>query len=72
MRIYPSSMIIQNYDEISRQCKLSKEPIFLTKKGEGYLVVMDMETYNKKEKKLKLREQLLIDEELRIKNHIQR
>lgn len=72
MRIYPSTMIEQNYDEIARQCKTSKEPIFLTKEGEGDLVVMDMETYHKQEKKLKLREQLLIAEEQRIEKQMHR
>lgn len=42
------------------------EAIFLTKNGEGDLVVMDIETYNKREKMLKLREELLAIEEYRI------
>ena len=36
-----------------------KEPIFLTKNGEGDLVVMDIETFNRREKMIKLREELL-------------
>ena len=40
--------------------------IFLTKNGEGDLVVMDIETYNRREKMLKLREELLAVEEDRI------
>ena len=39
------------------------EPIFLTKNGERDLVVMDIETYNRREKMLKLREELLAIEE---------
>ena len=42
------------------------EPVFLTKNGEGDLVVMDIETYNRREKMLKLREELLAIEEDRI------
>lgn len=42
------------------------EPIFLTKNGEGDLVVMDIETYNRREKMLKLREELLAVEEDRL------
>jgi hypothetical protein len=38
-------------------------PVFLTKNGEGDLVVMDMCTYSRREKMLKLREDLLAVEE---------
>ena len=40
---------------------------FLTKNGEGDLVVMDIETYNRREKMLKLREELLAVEEDRMR-----
>lgn len=66
MNIRPSAAIRQNYNEIADLCKKSGEPIFLTKNGEGDLVVMDMETYLKREKMLKLREELLAVEEDRI------
>lgn len=66
MNIRPSAAIRQNYNEIAELCKKSKEPIFLTKNGEGDLVVMDIETFNKREKMLKLREELLAAEEDRI------
>lgn len=42
------------------------EPVFLTKNDEGDLVVMNIETYNIKEKMLKLNEQLLAVEEDRL------
>lgn len=32
--------------EISKFCKETQEPIFITKNGYGELVVMDIETYN--------------------------
>ena len=44
-------------------CRKTAEPIFLTQNGEGDLVVMDIETYNRREKMLKLREELLAVEE---------
>ena len=44
MNIRPSAAIRQNYNEIADLCRSSKEPVFLTKNGEGDLVVMDMET----------------------------
>lgn len=66
MTIYPSAKIRQNYNEVSEECKRTKEPIFLTKNGEGDLVVMDIETFNRREKMLKLREELLSIEEERL------
>lgn len=66
MNIRPSAAIRQNYNEIAEMCRKTAEPVFLTKNGEGDLVVMDMETYNRREKMLKLREELLAVEEDRI------
>ena len=70
MNIRPSAVIRQNYNEIAEQCRRTGEPIFLTKNGEGDLVVMDIDTYNKREKMIQLREELLSVEENRIRgNH---
>ena len=66
MNIRPSAAIRQNYNEIAEFCKKTSEPVFLTKNGEGDLVVMDIDTYNKREKMLRLREELLAVEEDRI------
>jgi prevent-host-death family protein len=66
MNIRPSAAIRQNYNEIADMCRKTAEPVFLTKNGEGDLVVMDIETYNRREKMLKLREELLAVEEDRI------
>lgn len=66
MNIRPSATIRQNYNEISTLCKQTGEPVYLTKNGEGDLVVMDMESFTRKEKMLKLREQLLAVEEERL------
>ena len=67
MQIRPSAAIRQNYNEIADLCRKTSEPVFLTKNGEGYLVVMDIETYNRREKMLKLRETLLSVEEDRMR-----
>lgn len=50
MNIRPSTAIRQNYNEIADLCRKIAEPVFLTKNGEGDLVVMDIETYNRREK----------------------
>ena len=42
MQIKPSAAIRQNYNEIADLCRKCAEPIFLTKNGEGDLVVMDI------------------------------
>ena len=70
MAIYPSAKIRQNYNEISEECKKTKEPIYLTKNGEGDLVVMDNESFNRREKMLQLRENLLAVEEDRMAGRI--
>ena len=61
MIIKPSN----NYNEVSELCKRTGEPVFLTKNGEGDLVVMDIETFTRRESMLRLREQLIIAEESR-------
>ena len=66
MNIRPSAAIRQNYNEIADLCRETAEPIFLTKNGEGDLVVMDIETYNPRKKMMKLREELLAVEEDRL------
>ena len=66
MNIRPSAAIRQNYNEIADLCRKTAEPIFLTKNGEGDLVVMDIETYNRREEMIQLREELLSIEEDRI------
>ena len=67
MNIHPSATIRQNYNEIADMCRKTAEPVFLTKNGEGDLVVMDIETYNRREKMLQLREELLAVEEDRMR-----
>jgi len=62
MNIKPSAAIRKNYNEISALCKQTKEPVYLTKNGEGDLVVMDLETFARRENMLKLREALLKSE----------
>jgi PHD/YefM family antitoxin component YafN of YafNO toxin-antitoxin module len=39
---------LRNTNEISELCHKENEPIFITKNGYGDLVVMSMETYEKK------------------------
>ena len=66
MHIKPSATIRQNYNEIADLCRETQEPVYLTKNGEGDIVVMDIESFVRREKMLKLREELLAVEENRI------
>lgn len=63
MNIRPSAAIRQNYNEIAELCRSTREPVYLTKNGEGDLVVMDIDSFARREKMLELREQLLAVEE---------
>jgi PHD/YefM family antitoxin component YafN of YafNO toxin-antitoxin module len=66
MKIKSSASIRQNYNEIAALCKSSGEPVYLTKNGEGDLVVMDIDSFVRREKMLKLREELVAVEEDRL------
>lgn len=66
MDIRPSASIRQNYNEISSACRESGKPIYLTKNGEGDLVVMNIDAFAQREKMLQLREELLAVEEARL------
>ena len=70
MLIKPSASIRQNYNEIAALCKSSGEPVYLTKNGVGDLVVMDIDAFTRREKMLKLREELLAVEEDRMAGRI--
>ncbi|MCQ2802242.1 MAG: type II toxin-antitoxin system Phd/YefM family antitoxin [Bacilli bacterium] len=59
MEIIASTLLRNKYNEISRKCKKINEPIYLTKNGEGDLVLMSIEAFERKERLLKLKEELL-------------
>ncbi len=59
MQIKPSAAIRQNYNEISELCRTTGEPVYLTKDGEGDLVVMSIEAFERREKMLQLKERLM-------------
>jgi len=59
MTILPSTSLRNQYNEISEKCKNTGEPIYLTKNGEGDLVVMSVDAFEKREALLSLKEKLL-------------
>ena len=66
MNIRASAAIRQNYNEIANLCRSTGEPVYLTKNGDGDLVIMDIQSFDRREKMLKLREELVAVEEARI------
>ena len=66
MLIKPSTALRNEYNTISDLCKQKHEPVFLTKNGEGDLVLMSIETYKYREEMLDLREKLLSAEASRL------
>ena len=61
--IRPSTALRNEYTEISRTCHENGEPVFITRNGEGDLVVLSIEAYHRREASLELREKLLEAEE---------
>ena len=66
MMIKPSTCLWNEYNYIAEYCQAEKQPVFLTKNGEGDLVVMSMEAYSYREEMLDLREKLLEAEAQRL------
>ena len=59
MTILPSTSLRNQYNEISEKCKQTGEPIYLPKNGDGDLVVMSIEAYEKQQALIQLKERLL-------------
>lgn len=70
MLIKPSAAIRQDYNGIASLCRETCGPIYLTKNGEGDLVVMDIESFMRREKMLQLRESLVAVEEDRLAGRV--
>lgn len=66
MLIKPSAAIRQDYNGIASLRRETCGPIYLTKNGEGDFVVMDIESFLRREKMLQLREELVAIEEDRL------
>ena len=65
MIIKPSAALRNDYASISNLAKETKEPIYITKNGEGDMVLMSIEAFEKREQILTLRERVLQAEQER-------
>ena len=66
MIIKSSTALRNNYGMISDLAHDEAEPIYITKNGEGDLVVMSIEAFEQREESLKLRAKLEIAEAARL------
>ena len=64
--IKPSSELRKNYNNIAEICRKTKAPVFLTRNGEGDTVLMDLETYGRREEELAFAGRLLEAERRRL------
>jgi PHD/YefM family antitoxin component YafN of YafNO toxin-antitoxin module len=64
--IKPSSDLRKNYNSIAEICRVNKTPVFLTRNGEGDTVIMDIETYSRREENLNVAERILAAERARM------
>ena len=56
--IKSSSELRKNYNSVAEICRKQKIPVFITRNGEGDMVLMDIETYSKREENLALAQRL--------------
>ncbi len=66
MIIKASAALRNDYAAISNLAKETKEPIYITKNGEGDLVLMSIDAFEKREQLLMLRAKVMQGEQERI------
>ena len=66
MVIKPSTSLRNQYNEISDYCKNTGEPVYLTKNGEGDLVVLSIDAFEFLKSLISLNKELQYQEILRL------
>ena len=59
MTIRASAEIRTNYNAVIEECRQSGEPVYLTKNGQGEAVVMDIESFERREQILRAQQMVL-------------
>lgn len=70
MIIKASAALRNDYTTISNLAKETKEPIYITKNGEGDMVLMSIDAFEKREQILELRSRVLQAEQERLSGAI--
>lgn len=60
--IKPISDLRNNFNKISEICHTDGQPVYITKNGQGDMVVMSMALYEKQQNQLELYQKLLVAE----------